>query len=291
MSFASDQPPAISPRSRRWRRFAIAALVITVVVVDGAYRHPTGDASGTALSGPPATQTAGEILHVATFNIAGGVSPIDNRLDLDRTASFLHGLDLVALEEVHENFPGEPDQAQTLGKDLGLPWLFAPVERRWWHDSFGNGMLTDLPVKDWQRIQTSSKNSSTNRNLIRATVVYDGRPLTVVLSHLDRHADHDAELKQVIAAFYAAPLPAILLGDLNTTADQPQLRALNADPTVLNALTLRSKSPIPDINIDWIFTRGLRCLAAGLTDNTASDHRLAWADLESASDATTNRAP
>ena len=63
------------------------------------------------------------------------------------------GLDLVGLNEVLGPKLWEKiDQCQELGERLGMSWLFAPTESRWWDGSFGNGMLSGLPVKAWQRI-------------------------------------------------------------------------------------------------------------------------------------------
>jgi endonuclease/exonuclease/phosphatase (EEP) superfamily protein YafD len=100
-----------------------------------------------------------------------------------------------------------------------------------------------------------------------------------LITHLDRHEDHDVELGAVIAAFDNAPKPVILLGDLNTDTFDPQLAALRRDPAVTDALTVSLGSGVPPINNDWIFARGLRCVTGGLTDNDASDHKLAWAEL------------
>jgi hypothetical protein len=146
-------------------------LIIAAIVLWGSMRFPTGDASGTSLSGSPATRTASNILHVAAFNIGGGVSPFydDSTPDLHRTARFIQGYDLISLEEVHGSLTG-PNQAQIIADELHLPYLFAPTERQWWHESFANALLTDLPVQSWQRVQTSSPASSTNRNRVVAAV-------------------------------------------------------------------------------------------------------------------------
>jgi len=43
-------------------------------------------------------------------------------------------------------------QAQVLGEKLNMQWLFAPSENRWWHESFGNGVLSSASVRDWRRV-------------------------------------------------------------------------------------------------------------------------------------------
>ena len=53
---------------------------------------------------------------------------------------------------------------------------------------------------------------------------------------------------------------------------------LRRDPTVTDALAIGMGPSFVKTN-DWIFARGLKCVAGGLTDNDASDHKLAWAEL------------
>jgi endonuclease/exonuclease/phosphatase family metal-dependent hydrolase len=255
--------------------------LVIVIIWQGLVRRPTAPAYGTALHMPPnpIAYNGGDTLRVATFNIAGGVSPVDNRYDLDRTAKYLHSFDLIGLEEVHGAAAFDwRDEAEILGDTLHMPYLFAPSERRWWHDSFGNGILCDLPVTAWQRLPLSTSLSASNRSMLRVAMTWHNHPVSVIITHLDRHEDHDIELGAIIAAFNDSPQPAILLGDLNTDQTDPQLSALRHDPTVTDALAVGLNGNVPTTN-DWIFTRGLRCVAGGLTDNDASDHKLAWAQL------------
>ena len=218
-------------------------------------------------------------LHVATFNIAGGVGK-DGKLDLARTVAAVRGFDVVGVEEVHGSLIGElGNEIYGLGKESGLPLLFAPTERQWFHDSFGNGILCDLRVTHWQRFPISTSASHSNRNLLLVDAIYFDKPLHILITHLDRHEDHDAELRTVISLFDDLSEPAILLGDLNTIASDPQLQALDSIPGVVNCLQAKLGDTIDASNVDWIYVRGLRCLNAGFSDNGASDHHLAWAEL------------
>jgi len=257
-------------------------LLVVVVLWQGAVRRQTPPAHGNSLLGVSDSQKppTGDVLHCATFNIAGGVSPDDNRLDLNRTAKYLRGFDLIGLEEVHDDgIFDRRDQAQLLGELLHLSWLYAPSEDRWWRPCFGNAVLADLPVTHWDRWPLSMQLAATNRSLLELTADWRGRPLSILITHVDRHIDHDMELGAVLAAFRDAPAPAILLADLNTIPADKQLAALRADPTVTDCLGQFVGDKIPDSNVDWIFARGLKCTGAGFTDNDASDHKLVWADL------------
>jgi endonuclease/exonuclease/phosphatase (EEP) superfamily protein YafD len=104
-----------------------------------------------------------------------------------------------------------------------------------------------------------------------------GQRVTVLVTHLDRTTDRAAQLQVVMDDFLGQPGPAVLMGDLNTRSDDPLLTRLRAAPGVIDCLTQRAAA-MPE-TIDWIFVRGLECRDAGLRDEGASDHPLAWAEL------------
>jgi endonuclease/exonuclease/phosphatase family metal-dependent hydrolase len=255
-------------------------VILAWILLQGNQRPPTAPAEGDSFNGPPPTsQPAGGVLRVAELNIAGGVGGADNKLDLDRTADAIRGFDLVGLEEIHGGgFLQSEDQAQILGEKLKLPWLFAPVERRWWRDAFGNGAITSLPILHWQRFPLSGDSATSNRNFILLRAQYQGQPLNVLITHLSRDSDRPHELKTVISLFESLQEPAILMGDLNSVPTDPQMLELHKAPGVADAIGDEMGDKIGG-NIDWIFTRGLRVVRAGTSDNGASDHYLAWAEL------------
>jgi endonuclease/exonuclease/phosphatase family metal-dependent hydrolase len=281
---AAKSKPTVAKASGvpRWQIVVGSILLVAAIITWGSIIVPAGDGAGTGFRGPAALHSASDILHVAAFNIGGGVSPFydDHEPNLHRTAGFLGGYDLIGLEEVHGGSLTGANQAEIIGRELELPWLYAPTERRWWHDSFGNAMLTDLPVQMWRRTQISGPESDTNRNRIDATFTWQGKTLTVIVSHLDRHDDRAPELASLIDVFRKAPAPAILMGDLNTTTLDPVLNDLRNDPDVIDAVTRYDSQNLSPGNLDWIFSRGLDCVGAGLRLDDASDHPVAWADFK-----------
>jgi endonuclease/exonuclease/phosphatase family metal-dependent hydrolase len=104
--------------------------------------------------------------------------------------------------------------------------------------------------------------------------------LHVLVTHLDRVQDRAAQLDRVTAEFLSLPEPALLMGDLNTTADDPQLARLLAEPGVRDLVAEGLGPKPPPVRIDWILGRGLRALQAGVVDTRASDHPLVWAEVE-----------
>jgi endonuclease/exonuclease/phosphatase family metal-dependent hydrolase len=273
---------------RRLRWIAAIVVVVAGIVGYGSIRQPTGPAEGKAFASVTASNHASvtplaesKRFRLATFNIHGAKGT-DRIVDLSRTAACLKGAQFVGLNEVHGPWLWQQDsQAAALAVLLDMPSLFAPTERRWGHYEFGNGALTTLPVRSWQRIPLSRNEAKSFRNVIRVTAMIGDAPLHILVTHLDRSRDSERvhQLQAVCEMFLSLAAPAVLMGDLNTTRDDPTLEKLLATPGVVDALD-RLPIEAPDRRIDWILVRGLKCLDRGSIDTAASDHPCYWVDCE-----------
>jgi endonuclease/exonuclease/phosphatase family metal-dependent hydrolase len=263
----------------RGRRFTFGRVVIFLIVAvgffawQGSQKIPAGPASGTSLNGPePTSRPSGDTLRVATFNIDGK--------DGDSTVDTLRRFDLIGLEEVHGlGAFSKSNQAEVLGQRLNLPWLFAPVERQWWSDAFGDGVLTSLPVEHWQRFPLANEAADSYREVLVLRTQFAGRPLNVLITHLATQNDREVELASVSSLFLSMQEPVILMGDLNSKNDDPGIQLLRKTAGVID--------PIGDAVIaknaeswDRIFARGMQSVGSGFIDKEASDHPLAWAELK-----------
>jgi len=252
-----------------------------LVYYSGDQRRPMPPAVGSSLSSPfHATSEIRPTIRIATFNIHGGMGR-DRRLELSRTASAMSGFDLVWLNEVHGPYFWQTEgQSQRLAEATGKGWLFAPTEQRWWHHQFGNALLSSLESTRWQRLALPSHGRG-YRNAVLMTLKLGERTLHMVGTHLDRNdpRDRSEQLQAVIGLFLSLAEPAVLLGDLNTTADEAPLAELLARGDVHDPLGEVLAAAAPR-RIDWILTRGLNTINAGMIDNGASDHPLFWAELE-----------
>jgi len=256
------------------------------VVWQGSHRASTGPASGIVLEGnvaasqlPSDGPAEPATLHVASFNIHGGRGT-DGVCDLSRIAGLVRGFDFIGLNEVHGSGTSGPEpQVALLGRDLHQQWLFAPTERRWWHDHFGNGALTNLPVSRWYRIPLPSTQARGFRNLIWFAVLWRGQTINVLVTHLDRQVDRELQLQQVLALFQSLSPPALLLGDLNTTRADPVLAGFLKTSGAIDLVGPPADPGNDDGRIDWILSRGLERVAAGSVVNGASDHPFVWAEV------------
>jgi len=249
--------------------------------VDGYMRWPTDSATGEGCSGvlPPATPGK-NVFRVATFNMHSGVGE-DDVLNLQRTIDSVRDSDLCGLNEVRGwTFGKAKSQAQELGEATGHAWLFAPTERRYWRDDFGNGLLTRLPVKDWVRMPlTIEPRHSGRRNLLLAHVDFGGRIVCVLVTHIDRELDQSNQIRMITRLFGSLQSPSLLLADLNAEAKNPDIESLLALPGIRDCIreALPDK-PLPG-RIDWILARGFKVLDGGQITNGASDHPLCWVNL------------
>jgi endonuclease/exonuclease/phosphatase family metal-dependent hydrolase len=258
----------------------LAVAVLLGIVWNASQRTPSGPDAGAGLpNGKEGANPARETLRIGTFNIHGGKGS-DGRRDMERVADCLADLDFVGLEEVHSRWPWESvDQAQWLGRRLGRSWLFAPAVQQWYHDDFGNGLISALRVTSWQRIPLPS-DPSNPRNAILATVEYSGGTIRILVTHLTRRnpVRQDAQLQAVSSLFLSLAEPAILLGDMNARPDHPLIRQLRATPGVVEPFGELRQSD-STVRIDWIFLRGLRALHVETVDRGASDHPLVWVEV------------
>ena len=68
------------------------------------------------------------------------------------------------------------------------------------------------------------------------------------------------------------------MGDLNSEANDPDLKLVLSAPGVVDALREGLGDGTPP-HIDWILVRGAKVLDAGLTPTGPSDHPHVWAEI------------
>jgi len=220
-------------------------------------------------------------INIATYNIARGKGT-DGIRDILRTASILKNFDIIGLNEVG-GFPFT-NQAEQLGKELGLAWLFAANHKRWFYNYFGNGVLSNLPVSGWksQMLPRDVKKHRAFRNYVVTHFHWQGKELAVITTHLGRGDLVGVQLNQVMREFQQYP-HAILMGDFNLKPDDPiwaeqagQQTYTEADSSMssTNQLLLGHSE-----RVDYIFLRGLKILDSGHHPRGISDHPLIWAKV------------
>lgn len=264
----------------------IFGLVVIVVLLafllwGAAYiAHPAPAATGVPMTvPPPAGVAASERLRIGSYNIHGGRDE-HRHANLERVARVVAGADLVALQEVHgPTHYGTPDQASRIARAVSAGVLFSPARRRWFRDYRGIALLTRLPLEYWRREPLPDISGHSFRVLTSARIAWNGRTLHVFHTHLHPRLARDEQLRIVLERFRALS-PAVLLGDLNSTRDDPLIAQLLASGAAQDAIGLALAAADPADRIDWILTRGLRIHDGGMTEKGVSDHPYYWVDIE-----------
>lgn len=274
-----------APRSRGNRRRAapwiivLIALAIASVLIVGNLRTSTGPASGEGYAGTlPALPEGKTSFRIATFNMHSGVGE-DDVFNLNRTIEAVRDTDFCALNEVRGRFSGEPrNQAEELAQATHRGWIYLPSERRYWHDDFGNGLITRLPVREWVRTPLPTDPSHGGlRNATITRVELGSREVQILLTHIDRSKDQAGQLRMVSRIFDCLAEPSMLVGDLNADSTNPEVKSILHLPGIHDCIT--EATGRGDGRIDWILAKGIKTLSGGQIKNGASDHPLYWVDV------------
>lgn len=259
----------------------IVLLVILGVYLQFGTTKPAGPDFGEGLNtaGFEYKQIAPEdSFKIATFNIRR-FKGTDEKKDMNRTLDVLQDLDFIGLNEVGgTTFFDKKTQAQLLGEELSMPWMFAASEHVLGYDNFGNAVLSKLPVISWQKIPLTIEPNLAIRNAVLVKVQHPKGIINVIVTHVANERDNPEQFVAVSELFMALEEPAILMGDFNHTIDVPTVQALLERPGVKTAVKAGYAVEGKKL-IDWIFYRGLECLNSEVIPPLASDHPTVQAEF------------
>ena len=279
----STSPASTGIKKNLSRRILLLVLIGLVVFAWGFNREPADSTKPIAFHGTPQYVTLPKhTIRVGTFNIHAGKG-LDGVRDLGRTSQLMRGLnlDLVIMQEVlTRSFRIARDQADVIGNELQMASLFVPAERRWWHNSYGNAVLTRIGSTGFHRLPLITTKWRKFRTAILFNVPHEGRIIHFLMVHLDKGDEGRHQLDSICDLFLSLSEPAVLLGDLNTKKDVPRLKALLAESSVTDFITDGIRDCPKGKGVDWIIARGLRFAKFGSVVNDVSDHPLVWAEME-----------
>lgn len=302
LTTAADSAPlsgSTALAGRRWNRKWWWITVLVLVVAGWGVgqwwnsRSPvaTQDIPAALVSGTKTPELLPDRFRVAFWNMHRGRTPA-GREDLPAAAAALREFDLIGLAEIsrpmdwrkifsNTSHTTARDQAGRLGALLERPALFAPVEEGIAGSGFGLGVLSRTGWSGGRSSPLPYQAGNGYRGWVHLELQARQGMVHCLITHLDRkEQDRFAQIDLLSREFLRLPPPVILMGDFNAKRTEPRLQKLAAEPGVSDCLGKYGQGPLISRRIDWIFTRGLKCHAAGLEMQTVSDHPLAWADLE-----------
>jgi endonuclease/exonuclease/phosphatase family metal-dependent hydrolase len=233
----------------------------------------------------PAAETG---LTVISYNIRHGQG-MDGRVDLPRIAEVIRasGAQVALLQEVDHGMKRTQrrDLTSELAKQLGWQGIFDANLRTGDGGQYGNALLTALPVREWKNLVYPQTRPGEPRGLLRATLLWEGREVEFLTTHLDSTGDaaerrHQANLVREALLALPAGRPFVLAGDFNATPGAGELAALRERWTDAWAAVQSSAGPTfpadqPRERIDyfWCDSALLRPVRVHIPETQASDHR------------------
>jgi endonuclease/exonuclease/phosphatase family metal-dependent hydrolase len=179
-------------------------------------------------------------LRCVTLNLWGAEPPLEARMRLALDGLRALDADVVALQEVREIRGRLPNQAATLGQELGLAHVFAPAVVSA-EGEYGLALLSRFAIADAAPTRLPHPEAGDDRILLSARLTTPVGDVWAHSTHLDYRLDHGKQREDQVMAIHdvvaakAAPgpqLPQILMGDFNATPDADEIRWLTGMTTL-----------------------------------------------------------
>ena len=220
--------------------------------------------------------------------------------------------DIIALQEADKKTvrAGKIHIARELAKEmkwnyahtsLGLPREYVPQGKQWYLDfeepiarddtgETGLAFLSEHRLQDLQRLDLPWFDCPWRPRIALATTIEIGdKKIRLFTSHIDPHASTKEQHEQhevILEQAEKDNLPTVLLGDFNTLTPnaRKQTRKFfesHGYQTPFKRFTSTWRAGLYRNHTDWIFTRGLNCVAHGVVKSLkVSDHYPIWAEID-----------
>jgi len=184
---------------------------------------------------PAPTPTGGKELRLLQWNTHHGGFGTDNVYSPDRIASWAARMspDVITFNEIEKNDSwGNQDQPEVykslLQQKTGKTWyyVFAQEFGQWSANGKGNLILSTYPISVSDRYELMR---NADRSIAMATITVNGRPITLISTHLDPYdqALRLVQATEVTTWASAQPENRIITGDMNAWPDQTSIAQFN----------------------------------------------------------------
>lgn len=207
----------------RWTGFAFKFLPLAAAAVLSAQAPPPASPTAPTVLRPP--------LRVLQWNTHHGGYGTDGKYNTERVATWVAKMtpDVVMFNEI-EKYTGWGNQDQPevyralLESKTGKKWvyLFAQEFGNWTQNGKGNLILSSVPFVRTDRYEIPHNG---DRTVAEVEIVWNGRPVTLLLTHLDPDSAtlRLTQAKDVTSWSAKKPESRILTGDMNAWPDQSSI--------------------------------------------------------------------
>lgn len=233
---------------------------------------------------------------VMTFNIQHALDYKKQIIDFDLFVYAIkkYNADVCGLNEVRGAGPLEDytDQTTTIANGLGFNSYFGEAIKVKGTSPYGNAIVSRYPLKSVETIKIPDpkikigKQSFESRCVIKAVADIKGKDVCFLVCHMGLNlSEQENAVKTICGLLDEIEIPVILTGDFNTTPESdilsPLRKRLN-DSDDLNPIKNLGTYPSdkPNIKIDYIFYRDLKCLKTETIEEIFSDHLPIIAEFE-----------
>jgi endonuclease/exonuclease/phosphatase family metal-dependent hydrolase len=197
---------------------------------------PAPTAAPAPTPAPTAPTSSGAQLRVLQWNTHHGGFGSDNVYSPDRIASWAAAMkpDVILFNEIERNtYWGHQDQPEVyrslMQQKTGRTWyaFFAQEFGDWNAAGKGNLILSTFPIQVSERYELVH---NADRSLAMVAITVNGRPITLMTTHLDPYdqALRLVQAKEITAWAAAQPENRILTGDMNAWPDQTSIAHFEA---------------------------------------------------------------
>ena len=261
-------------------RIALILVVLAIVLLAIARKpKPVEDRQGQAVDAKQFFVAERDTLIVATFNVQTGKS-LNGVRNPSAAAQAMAKADIVGVQEVYAsswlNKLGiGTSQTEIFAAPGQFGSLFSPTRYRWFRENRGNFILSKLALGAWKSTQLYDVSGKSFRNMTVAKLHWQGEEIAIINTHLHTGRGQNEQLSEVLQEF-SFHSKAILFGDFNTRADNPQLLELlnlGENNTEVNDAIANASLDLGNAHrIDWILTKGFDVLDGAILQKGISDH-------------------
>ncbi len=235
-------------------------------------------------------------MKVMTFNIQHCLEYTKNKINIPlfyNTIADL-GVDLCGLNEVRGKgrLIGYTDQTNALGDGLDFNRYFAEAIKVRGNSPYGNALVTRYDILSAETIKIpdpdnrNSKGAFETRCVLKAVLKIEEKELCVLVCHMGlEESERINAVKTICDALDEITQPVILMGDFNSTPEDVVFKPVydrlsDTDELAVNKGMATYPSDKPEVKIDYIFYRGLKCKGVETVYRVMSDHLPIIAEFE-----------